>query len=53
MMIVFQTQYEKSGGKCGICGDPYPGPREIEAGGKYAKAVIVRNYKEGQVNRAI
>ncbi|XP_064644373.1 uncharacterized protein LOC135498129 [Lineus longissimus] len=42
-------QYDRSGGKCGICGDSYPGPRKSEAGGKYAKGVIVRHYKKGQI----
>ncbi|XP_033733300.1 mucin-2-like [Pecten maximus] len=37
------------GGKCGVCGDPYdqPHPRENEAGGKYAKGVIVKYYTKG------
>ncbi|XP_071141174.1 uncharacterized protein [Mytilus edulis] len=33
-----------NGGKCGTCGDPYQGPRENEAGGKYAQGVITRKY---------
>ncbi|XP_063438430.1 uncharacterized protein LOC134719351 [Mytilus trossulus] len=32
------------GGKCGTCGDPYQGPRENEAGGKYARGIITRKY---------
>ena len=35
------------GGKCGICGDPYQGPRDHEAGGKYASGVIVKTYRQG------
>eukprot|EP00105_Crassostrea_gigas_P027627 XP_011449016.1 PREDICTED: uncharacterized protein LOC105343380 [Crassostrea gigas] len=34
-------EYIKTGGKCGVCGDAYSGPREHEAGGKYAKGIIV------------
>jgi len=35
-------------GKCGVCGDPWDGVRENEAGGKYAQGVIVRQYKKAQ-----
>jgi len=38
---------QKHGGKCGVCGDPYQGPRMHEAGGSHAKGVIVRTYKRG------
>lgn len=40
-----------SGGKCGICGDPYnqPQPRDHEAGGKYASGIITRQYTVGQL----
>ncbi|OWF49967.1 hypothetical protein KP79_PYT23205 [Mizuhopecten yessoensis] len=31
-------------GKCGVCGDPFQGPFENEAGGKYATGTIVRYY---------
>ncbi|PVD36382.1 hypothetical protein C0Q70_03364 [Pomacea canaliculata] len=44
----FWNQHGIHGGKCGICGDPYQGPRENEAGGKYATGVISRVYKQGQ-----
>ena len=33
----FQNQWEQQDGKCGVCGDPYQGPYEHEAGGIYAK----------------
>ncbi|WAR18884.1 hypothetical protein MAR_000722 [Mya arenaria] len=36
------------GGRCGVCGDPYEGPYENEAGGKYARGIIVQNYTQGQ-----
>ncbi|CAF0894028.1 unnamed protein product [Adineta steineri] len=32
-------------GKCGVCGDSYVGPRDHEAGGRYATNIIVRNYE--------
>jgi len=38
-----------NGGKCGVCGDPWNGVRENEAGGRYAKGIIVKTYKMGQV----
>ena len=43
-------QYYVNGGKCGICGDPWNGEREHEAGGKYAQGTIVKHY---QVNQEI
>lgn len=44
---VSQNQYGRNGGKCGVCGDPWQGPYENEAGGKYGNGIIVRNYKQG------
>ncbi|XP_013399279.2 uncharacterized protein LOC106165573, partial [Lingula anatina] len=43
-----KNQWGLHGGKCGVCGDPYQGPRQNEAGGKYANGIIVRNYARGQ-----
>lgn len=43
----FTNQFEKNGGRCGVCGDPWTGEREHEAGGKYANGVIARQYKVG------
>jgi hypothetical protein len=41
-------------GRCGVCGDPYQGPRKNEAGGVYATGTIVHTYKEGtQINVVI
>ncbi|XP_053387499.1 integumentary mucin C.1-like [Mercenaria mercenaria] len=37
-----------NGGKCGVCGDPWDGKRDNEAGGKYATGTIVRKYQIGQ-----
>ncbi|XP_061197891.1 uncharacterized protein LOC133206002 [Saccostrea echinata] len=45
-------QWGKNGGKCGICGDPWDGVRENEAGGRYAKGIISRRYKEGEIIEA-
>ncbi|XP_029639091.1 uncharacterized protein LOC115214156 [Octopus sinensis] len=42
------VQYKKNGGKCGVCGDPYDGPRPNEVNGRFATGIIVRNYTEGQ-----
>ncbi|CAH1794948.1 unnamed protein product [Owenia fusiformis] len=44
-----QTQYEKNGGKCGVCGDPYQGPFHNEAGGKYANGIIVQQYEVNDI----
>jgi len=42
-------QNVQMGGKCGICGDPWDGPREHEApGGRYANGNIVATYRQGQ-----
>ncbi|XP_011429461.3 uncharacterized protein [Magallana gigas] len=45
----FDRQWNKNGGKCGICGDPWDGVRENEAGGRYATGIISRRYTEGQI----
>lgn len=37
---------QSQGGKCGVCGDPYQGPRPHEAGGKYATGTIVKRYNQ-------
>ncbi|KAL4240458.1 hypothetical protein ACF0H5_001250 [Mactra antiquata] len=44
-----QVQYEQNGGKCGICGDVYNGPRPNEPPGKFANGLIVRKYSPGDV----
>ncbi|XP_052811640.1 uncharacterized protein LOC128239176 [Mya arenaria] len=38
-------------GRCGVCGDRFEGPFNNEAGGIYAKGVIVRNYAQEQIIR--
>lgn len=45
----FQNQYGPQGGKCGICGDPYQGPRDNEVGGRYYSGTITRVYKQGDM----
>lgn len=35
------------GYRCGVCGDPWDGERENEAGGKYATGQISRGYHQG------
>ncbi|XP_060576961.1 uncharacterized protein LOC132734272 [Ruditapes philippinarum] len=44
----FDVQWNQNGGRCGVCGDPYNGQRDNEAGGKYATGTISRHYTEGQ-----
>lgn len=44
----FANQWMYHQGKCGVCGDPYQGPRDNEAGGRFAKGIIGRRYVEGQ-----
>lgn len=46
----FGVQYDKNGGKCGVCGDNYVDkqPREHENGGKYGNSIISRRYVVGQ-----
>ena len=48
-VTVFQNQWDANQGRCGICGDPFQGPRDNEAGGKYATGIITRAYSESDV----
>lgn len=44
----FRHQHGSMGGKCGICGDPWDGPRDHEApGGIFANGLITRTYQPG------
>lgn len=43
----YYNQWNAHGGRCGICGDPWQGPRHNEAGGRYANGIISRNYVQG------
>ena len=47
--MYIQVHYYVNHGKCGICGDPWNGARDHEAGGKYAQGVIVKQYYSGHV----
>ncbi|CAG2214485.1 unnamed protein product [Mytilus edulis] len=43
------NQYLFQNGKCGVCGDPNQGPKDNEAGGRFATGTIGKTYKTGQV----
>ncbi|XP_013179785.1 PREDICTED: uncharacterized protein LOC106126603 [Papilio xuthus] len=47
----FSHQHQVTGGKCGICGDPYdqPRPRDHELGGTWGDGIIVAKYSAGQI----
>jgi len=45
----YGTQWDINHGKCGICGDPWNGPKKMETPGRFATGTIVETYKEGQV----
>jgi len=44
-------QFEKNGGRCGVCGDAYdePSPQHHETGGDYGNAVITKTYVKNSV----
>ncbi|CAB4058180.1 unnamed protein product [Lepeophtheirus salmonis] len=45
----YSRQWQKNGGKCGICGDPWDSnvPRDNEAGGIFGQGIITRKYEKG------
>ncbi|XP_068623737.1 uncharacterized protein [Battus philenor] len=45
----FTRQWQRNGGKCGVCGDAWdaPAPRAHELGGRFGRGVIVRRYTPG------
>ncbi|KAL3884569.1 hypothetical protein ACJMK2_024702 [Sinanodonta woodiana] len=49
------NHWQKNGGKCGLCGDPYQGPRDHEAGGIYATGTVGKCYPvdTGQISVTI
>lgn len=49
LFALLQTQWKTNGGRCGICGDPYNAAHPNEAGGIYAKGIIVRTYQRGSI----
>lgn len=44
----YEKLWVQNKGKCGVCGDPYDGSRDNEAGGKYATGQIVSHFIRGQ-----
>ncbi|KAG7209132.1 hypothetical protein KM043_015276 [Ampulex compressa] len=46
----YSVQWGQNNGQCGVCGDAYhlKQPRPHEAGGQYARGMIVRHYTVGQ-----
>lgn len=48
---IFLVQFQKNGGKCGVCGDSYDEaqPRTHEAGGEFGQGIITKEYIVGQV----
>ena len=43
------TQWEKNGGKCGICGEAYDAVKKYEKGGIYYTGIIAGQYTEGGI----
>ena len=41
--------WSTTGGKCGICGDPYDKERKHETGGIFARNITTRTYTPGGV----
>ena len=50
-IVLPKNQWEVHGGKCGVCGDPWQGPRYHEAGGRFATGLVVRTYDAGDTIR--
>ncbi|ELU11163.1 hypothetical protein CAPTEDRAFT_224259 [Capitella teleta] len=44
----FYNQWSRQGGRCGVCGDPWQGPRRNEPGGEYYTGVITADYTSGE-----
>ena len=44
----FAHQWSVSGGKCGVCGDPYGKEQAHAFPGRYANNIITRTYSKGQ-----
>ena len=51
----FGRQWERNGGRCGVCGDAWdlPAPRPGERGGKWGRGVITRTYTMGQTIKVL
>ena len=48
-----QHQWETNDGRCGVCGDPWDGVREHEAGGKFANGIITWIYEQGSIMKVV
>ncbi|GAB1605442.1 uncharacterized protein LOC115222074 [Argonauta hians] len=46
-------QFGRNKGKCGVCGDPYYGPHNSEAGGMFARGIITRTYRAGGIVKVL
>ena len=48
MYTCLQVQYNRNGGRCGVCGDPFHGPIQNQPGpdNVYAQGVITATYTE-------
>lgn len=46
-------QWNRNGGKCGICGEDYSGPKSFEKGGANYRDLIVAKYTAGQQMEAV
>ncbi|CAF0815885.1 unnamed protein product [Adineta steineri] len=44
-----ENQWTSQNGRCGLCGDPFQGPRDHEDGGIYATGIIGRTYESGEM----
>ncbi len=49
--VLHVVQYDKNGGKCGVCGDSWDDqrPRDHENGGQFGNGIIGKRYVIGQV----
>lgn len=48
-LFLSQSQWKENSGKCGLCGDPWNGPRDHESGGKYFTNHISSSYSKGSL----
>ena len=48
-----QHQWDTNDGRCGVCGDPWDGAREHEAGGKFANGIITWIYEQGSIMKVV
>ena len=48
-----QRQWDTNDGRCGVCGDPWDGAREHEAGGKFANGIITWIYEQGSIMKVV